>query len=100
MRNASAAAERRKNVATAEGACCPTSPRRGAGTLARGKPRQRRNPWLCGPESWHPDWGAGTHDAKSPVVTLALLANHRLIFLHPFRVTLGECVKCVDDVVG
>jgi hypothetical protein len=34
-----------------------------------------------------PDWGAGTHDEKSPVVTLALLANHRLTFLHPFGVT-------------
>src|ERR1051326_1891720 len=66
------AAKRRKNLSPLTRLkCCPTSPRRGARTLARGKPRQRRNPWLCGPESWHPDWGAGTDEAKSPVVTLA-----------------------------
>src|SRR5262245_36567508 len=35
--------------------------------------------------SWHPARGAGRGSADEPVVTLASVANHRLIFLAPLR---------------
>jgi hypothetical protein len=38
--------------------------------------------------SWHPVGCQDHRNEKSPVVTLASLANHRLIFLHPSGVPL------------
>jgi ankyrin len=54
--------------------------------LARDKPRSGATPGSDGSKSWHPEGCRDERDGNEPVVTLASLANHRLISLHPFGV--------------
>ena len=57
------------------------------GNQPKVKPRSGATPGI-GSNSLHPSRDARSCEITLPMVTLASLANHRLISVHPFKVSL------------
>jgi hypothetical protein len=66
---------------------------KGCREISQGLSREAAQPLVSARKPLHPSRDAGNCEITLPVVTLASLANHRLISVHPFGVRVSKKVR-------